>query len=49
LELLGVFSGSELFYIWPNGDMAANNDIVYLCEDFTGAIVTETNEATGLR
>jgi len=49
LELLGVFSGAELFYTYPNGDMVANNDIVYLCEDFSGEIITETNETTDLR
>jgi len=49
LELLGVFSGGELFYTYPNGDMVANNDIVYLCEEFSGEIVTETTETTDLR
>jgi len=49
LELLGVFSGSELFYTYPNGNKVANNDMVYLCDDFTGEIITETNETTDLR
>ena len=49
LELMGIFSGAELFYTYPNGDMVANNDVVYLCEDFSGEIITETNETTDLR
>ena len=49
LELMGIFSGKELFYTYPNGDMVANNDVVYLCEDFSGKIITKTNETTDLR
>ena len=49
LELLGVFSGKELFYTYPNGDMVAINDIVYLCEDFSGEIIVETNETMNLQ
>jgi len=49
LELMGIFSGAELFYTYPNGDMVANNDVVYLCEDFSGETTTETNETTDLR
>lgn len=49
LELLGVFSGRELFYTYPNGDMVANNDVVFLCEDFSGEMLTETNETADLR
>ncbi|MCL2363530.1 MAG: GNAT family N-acetyltransferase [Defluviitaleaceae bacterium] len=49
LELLGVFSGAALFYTYPNGDQVANNDVVFLCEDFTGDIITATNETTDLR
>ena len=36
LELLGVFSGKELFYTYPNGDMVSNVNIAYLCENFIG-------------
>ena len=31
LELIGVFSGKELFYTYPNGDMVAIISISYLC------------------
>ena len=49
LELLGIFSGKDLFYTYPNGDMVSNVNIAYLCEDFTGELLTETNETTDLR
>jgi len=49
LELLGVFSGKELFYTYPHGDKVANTDVVFLCEDYTGEIITQTNETTALQ
>ena len=49
LELVGIFSGEELFYTYPNGDMVSNVNIAYLCEDFTGELITQTNETTDLR
>jgi mutator protein MutT len=49
MELIGVFSGKELFYTYPNGDMISINDVVYLCEDFSGEMITSTNETTDLR
>jgi ADP-ribose pyrophosphatase YjhB (NUDIX family) len=49
LELLGVFSGKELFYTYPNGDMVSNVNIAYLCEDFTGEMLSETNETADLK
>jgi len=49
LELLGVFSGRELFYTYPNGDMVGYVSIEYLCGDFSGAPLTETDETTDLR
>ena len=49
LELLGVFSGKELDYTYPNGDMVSNVNIAYLCEDFTGDPVINTDETTSLQ
>jgi 8-oxo-dGTP pyrophosphatase MutT (NUDIX family) len=49
MELLGIFSGKDLFYTYPNGDMVSNVNIAYLCEDFTGELLTETNETIDLR
>jgi hypothetical protein len=49
LELLGVFSGKDLYYTYPNGDMVSNVDIAYLCEEFTGNLITQTNETTDIQ
>jgi ADP-ribose pyrophosphatase YjhB (NUDIX family) len=49
LELLGIFSGKDLFYTYPNGDMVSNVNIAYLCESYTGELKTETNETLGLK
>jgi 8-oxo-dGTP pyrophosphatase MutT (NUDIX family) len=49
LEVLGIFSGKELFYTYPNGDMVANNDVVFLCEDFSGELIHNSDETTALQ
>ena len=49
LELFGVFSGKELFYTYPNGDMVSNVNIAYICGDFTGKLMPEANETTDLQ
>ena len=49
LELLGVFSGKDLFYSYPNGDMVSNVNIAYLCGDFTGELTAETGETAGFQ
>ena len=49
LELFGVFSGKELFYTYPNGDMVSIVSVAYLCEDFAGDLITQTNETTDLQ
>jgi 8-oxo-dGTP pyrophosphatase MutT (NUDIX family)/ribosomal protein S18 acetylase RimI-like enzyme len=49
LELLGVFSGKELFYTYPNGDMVSNVSVAYLCEGFTGELKPETTETADLQ
>ena len=36
LELLGIFSGQEMYYIYPNGDEVSVIDIVYICKEYTG-------------
>ena len=36
VELFGVFSGEEVYYIYPNGDEVSNVDIVYTCKDYSG-------------
>ena len=49
LELLDVFSGEYLFYTYPNGDMVSVVDIVYLCEDFSGDMIMQTEETSDLQ
>ncbi len=41
MELFGVFSGPELYYVYPNGDEVYNVTIVYLSRDFTGQPVID--------
>jgi len=36
LELFGVFSGKDLYYVYPHGDEISSVDIVYICTDYSG-------------
>jgi len=36
LELFGVFSGSDMYHVYPHGDEISVVDIVYLCKDYSG-------------
>lgn len=38
LELLGVFSGEEMHYIYPNGDEVSNVDVVFICRKYHGTL-----------
>ena len=38
MSLLGVFSGPELYYKYPNGDEVYNVSIIYLCRDWRGEV-----------
>jgi len=49
LELIGVFSGQEMFYTYPNGDQVSIVDVGFLCEDFSGQGLDQTDETTELR
>jgi 8-oxo-dGTP pyrophosphatase MutT (NUDIX family) len=49
LELLGVYSGPELYYQYPNGDEIHNVSVVYLCRDFSGTIEVDPVEGTEAR
>lgn len=48
LELLGVFSGEALHYIYPNGDEVSNIDIVYICNKYHGILKCEKGEVEDL-
>lgn len=49
LELLGVFSGEELHYTYPNGDRACIVEILYICRDFAGVLLPEKAEILELK
>jgi 8-oxo-dGTP pyrophosphatase MutT (NUDIX family) len=49
LEMFGVFSGKEHLFTYPNGDKVSIVDVVYLCEDFSGEPISETDETTDLQ
>jgi|GEM_PF-109043 len=50
LDLLGVFSGdADMMYTYPNGDKVCIVSVVYVCQDFSGKLVTETDETLDLR
>ncbi|PUA39476.1 hypothetical protein C8Z91_08600 [Paenibacillus elgii] len=44
LELLGVFSGEDRLYTYPNGDEVYTISIVYVCRDFSGDLLSQTNK-----
>ena len=49
LELFGVFSGSDMHYVYPNGDEVSNVDIVYICRDYSGVLKAGLSEVSELR
>ncbi|NLU51651.1 MAG: NUDIX hydrolase [Clostridiaceae bacterium] len=49
LELLGVFSGKDMHYIYPNGDEVSNIDIVYTCKSYSGELKMQEDEVTDLK
>lgn len=49
LELLGVFSGLETHYTYPNGDEVSNIDIVYICREYGGVLRADEAEVAELK
>ena len=49
LCLLGVFSGEEMRYTYPNGDKVSIVQIIYTCNDFSGDITCEQAEVSELK
>jgi len=49
LELFGVFSGKELYYIYPHGDEISNVDVVYICKDYQGEARADLVESSDAR
>ena len=49
MELIGVFSGKDMHYVYPNGDEVSNVDIVFLCKDYSGEIKAQKSELSDLK
>lgn len=49
LELFNIFSGKELYYIYPNGDEVFNVDIVFIYKKYTGTLKAEPNQVEVLQ
>ena len=49
LELFGVFSGKELYHVYPHGDEISNVDIVYICKDHSGEATADFIESTDVK
>ena len=49
LELLGVFSGENMFFTYPNGDEAYIISIAYICRNFSGELLPDPDEVTELK
>ena len=49
LELVGVFSGENMMYTYPNGDKVYIVAINYVCCDFSGELLPETDETSELK
>ncbi|MBN1777313.1 MAG: NUDIX hydrolase [Clostridiales bacterium] len=49
LEFLGVYSGKDFYHTYPNGDQVYLVGHFYLCEDFSGTPVAQTDETTDLQ
>jgi len=49
LDLFGVFSGEEHYYIYPHGDEISIVDIIYICKDYSGKAKADYAENTDVR
>ena len=49
LELLGVFSGEKMHYVYPNGDEVHIVDVVYVCRKWRGELTPQAGEVEELR
>lgn len=49
LELLGVFSGKEMFHTYPNGDKVYIIAVIFLCEDYSGEINMQASEVAEMQ
>ncbi|WP_409303923.1 NUDIX hydrolase [Peribacillus sp. SCS-155] len=48
-ELFKVYSGEELYYKYPHGDEVYNVTATYICTDYKGEIIKDSNEVSNLQ
>lgn len=48
-SLLGVYSGQDQYYKYPNNDEVFIIDVVYICREFLGEINQENSEVSELK
>jgi 8-oxo-dGTP pyrophosphatase MutT (NUDIX family) len=48
LTLLDIFSGPEMFYVYPNGDQIFNVTAAYIARDFPGEMRKDVDEVSEL-
>jgi len=49
LDLFGIFSGAEHYYVFPHGDEISIIDIIYTCKDYSGEAMADFVESTDAR
>jgi 8-oxo-dGTP pyrophosphatase MutT (NUDIX family) len=49
LDLFGVFSGPELYHVYPDGNKVHIIDIVFICNEFVGNLKPQESEVLKLQ
>ena len=49
LKLFNIYSGSELYYKYPDGNEVYNVTATYICKDYSGEIVVDLHEGRDAR
>ena len=49
LVLIGVFSGKDHLWTYPNGDQVSVTLVAYICCDFSGALLPQEDEVMALQ
>lgn len=44
LKLFNIYSGKELYHVYPDGNEVYNVTTTYLCRDYSGEIIVEQTE-----
>ncbi len=49
MEFLGIYSGPDMDYTYPNGDQVSIIGMYFVCADFTGTVKLQAEEVTELK